>query len=70
MPEGSVAVAVAGLLVQDGRNGGGHLVGDYLILVGEIDPSELVAAEDGGQSFDRRSRVVGGNVVGGVGPLG
>ena len=46
MPQGSVAVAVAGLLVQDGGNRGGHLVGDDLILMGEIDSGELVAAED------------------------
>jgi len=33
----TVAMAVAGLLVEDFRDLGGHLVGGYLVGVGEID---------------------------------
>ena len=70
MPQDSVAVAVAGLLVQDGGDGFCHLVGDDLIGVGEVDSGQLVAGENRGKRFYRRGGIVGWDVVGGVGPLG
>lgn len=69
MAQDSVAVAVARLLVQDGGDGCCHLVGDDLILVGEVDSGELVASQNGGKRFDWRGGVIGRDVIGGVDPL-
>ena len=46
VPQCPVAVAVAGLLVQHGRNCRGHLISGHLISMGEIDSGQLVAAEE------------------------
>src|ERR1700742_1405932 len=67
--QGAVAVAVAGLLVDDFRDGGGHLVGGHLGWMIEVLTGELVAAEDGRDRFGRRDCVVGRNVACGVAPL-
>jgi hypothetical protein len=44
MPHHFIAVAVAGLLVQDGRNSGRHLVGGHLVGMRKIDTRQLIAA--------------------------
>ena len=52
----AVAVAVAGLLVEDIGNLRGHLVGGHLIGMSEVSAGELVAAQDGREGFGRRLR--------------
>ncbi len=49
MPHHSVAVAVAGLLVQDGWNGRRHLVGGHLVGMGEVNAGELISAKHRGE---------------------
>src|SRR5580704_14773968 len=57
-----VAVAVAGLLVQNRRNLRGHLVGSDLIGMREVDSCELVPAQNRRQLLCRSMGVVGRNV--------
>ena len=68
--EDAVAVAVAGLLVEDRRNLRGHLVDHDLVVVGEVDAGELVAAQDGRQRLAGRPGVIGRDVCRWVRPLG
>ena len=44
VPHHSIAVTIAGLLVQHGRNSGRHLVCGYLVWMRKIDARELIAA--------------------------
>src|SRR5271156_2171148 len=44
MPQLTVAMAIAGLLMQHSRNCRRHLVGGHLIRMGEIDSRKLIAA--------------------------
>jgi len=44
VPQLAVAVAIAGLLVQDGGNSRSHLIGGYLVRMGEIDSRQLITA--------------------------
>ena len=69
--ESAVAAAVARELVEDVSDLDGLLIDVDLPGIAEVLAGELGAREDGGQGADLEGRggVIGGNVVGGVGPL-
>ena len=67
--QNTVAVAVAGFLMQHLGNFGGHLIYSHLVGVGEVLSGELAAAQNMRQWLAGWGGVVGGHVIGGVGPL-
>ena len=67
--KGAIAVAIAGFLMKDSGNPGGHLIGSDLVGMGEVLAGELVTAHDWGQLFGGSARVISRNVVEGVRPL-
>jgi len=72
MAEGAVATAVAGKLIEDIADLDGLLVDVDLPWILEVLSCELAAGQNGRQSahFERGGRVIGGNVVCRVRPLG
>jgi len=69
--QGAIAAAIAWELVDDARDLGRELIGVHLPRVAEVRSRQLGAVENRRQGVDieRGGGVIGGNVVGGVGPL-
>ena len=69
--ESAVASAVAGQLVEHVADSSGLLIDVHLPRIAEVLARKPGSCEDGRQRahFERRSGMIGGDLVGGIGPL-
>jgi len=69
--QGTIAAAIARQLVNDAGDLGRELIGPHLPVVTEVGAGQLLARKDRWDrvNIERRRGVIGGNVVGRVGPL-